>query len=266
MHPIQDIIPAPSLIERGILSQDAASLTWQCPTCGTVAPGRWGNSGWFVRRQCACQLQAEVERRRQADRHEQQQALLAYQRAMVFGWLGQSWPQRGLNTMTFETFEQSLQREAYNQARAFANEAHDTLLLYGSYGLGKTHLLAAIANQRGSKPGGATLFASAVTLFDAIQDRIWQKEDYHDLLKRAIATPLLVLDDVDKPKPSDFRQEVLYQIIDGRTREHKPLAVSCNCSPADLDRFVGGAARSRLMQGVILLKMVGQDYRLGASA
>lgn len=151
--------------------------------------------------------------------------------------------------------------DAYEQAVTFAREPRGILVLYGDYGTGKTHLLVAIANARRER-AEATLFASAVTLFDAIQDRIGRKQDYHDLLRRAIATPVFILDDVDKPKPSDFREEVYYQIIDGRTRVRRPIAVSCNCSPAALSRWIGGAARSRLMQDVLLVEMMGQDYRL----
>jgi DNA replication protein DnaC len=86
----------------------------------------------------------------------------------------------------------------------------------GSCGLGKTHLLATIANAHRAAER-VCLFASAVRLFDAIQERLSQDRDYHDLLRRAIATPLLLLDDIDKLKASEFRQEVYYQIIDGRT-------------------------------------------------
>lgn len=259
MHSFHSIIPAP-LIERGLVSQDATALTWTCPTCGVIPPGRWGD-GWFFRRLCPCQQRAEEDRQRAAFQHEMAAARIRSQAALVYGWLGASWPQQGLEDKTFATFDRMLHQEAYDRAFAFAAHPQGTLWLAGDYGLGKTHLLAAIANAR-SVRGEATLFASAVTLFDAIQERIGRKHAYHDLLTRAIATPVFILDDVDKPKPSDFREEVYYQIIEGRTRLTRPIAVSCNCSPAALARWIGGAARSRLMQDVLLVEMVGQDYRL----
>jgi len=259
MQPMQGVVPAP-LVERGLLSPDAAAMTWACPVCGDIPPGRWGH-GWFYRRLCPCQREAEETRRRAAEQQRLQQARAEQQRALVYGWLGASWPQHGLASQTFATFDPTLQQAASDHALTFARHPQGTLWLSGPYGLGKTHLLAAIANAR-REQGKATLFVSAVALFDAIQDRIWHDQDYHDLLKRAIATPLFILDDVDKPKPSEFRQEVYYRLIDGRTRVDKPLALSCNCSPAELDRFVGGAARSRLMQHALLVEMAGSDYRL----
>lgn len=259
MQPIQRVLPS-ALLERGLLSQDADALTWSCPTCGTIRPGRW-TAGWFYRRLCPCQREALEQQRRQEEQQQMWHVLAEQRRRFVYGWLGSSWPQKGLEGKTFASFDRTEQPEAFEQVQAWTRQPQGTLLLYGSYGTGKTHLLAAIANTR-REQGKAVLFASAVTLFDAIQERIRQEQDYHDLLKQAIAAPVFLLDDVDKPKPSDFRQEMYYQILDGRTRLGLPTALSCNGSPAGLDRFVGGAARSRLMQGVLLVEMSGQDYRL----
>jgi len=255
MHSLSHLL-LPSLVERGLLSQDATALTWICPTCGVIPPGRW-TEGWFYRRLCPCQQR----RRRLQEQQQQQDALAAQRRAMVYGWLGPGWPQSGLDDKTFATFEPAVQPEALTAAQAWAAKPQGMLLLTGDYGTGKTHLLAAIANHR-RQQAKSTLFASAVTLFEALGECVRLEQDYHALLRQAMTTPVFLLDDVDKPKPSDFRQEVYYRIIDGRTRVHLPIALSCNCSPAELDRFIGGAARSRLMQDVTLLELRGQDYRL----
>jgi len=135
------------------------------------------------------------------------------------------------------------------------------LALYGSYGTGKTHLLVAVANHLGTT-GTPCLFASAVTFFDAIQDCIQQNQDYHQLLRRGIQTPLLLLDDIDKLKASEFREEVLYKLVNGRTTAGRSLAISSNCTPGELERWVGKAGRSRLMTGLIPVQMNGADYRL----
>lgn len=78
-------------------------------------------------------------------------------------------------------------------------------------------------------------------------------------------TPLLILDDVDKLKPSEFRGATLHQIIHQRLNAGRPLAVSSNCMPHELDRVIGEAARSRLMMGLIPVQMSGEDYRLEIS-
>jgi len=100
--------------------------------------------------------------------------------------------------------------------------------------------------------------------FDALQERIGQ--DYHDLLRRATDAPLLILDDVDKLKPSEFREETLYKILNGRSNAALPLAISSNSAPDELTRRIGAAGRSRLMAGLIPVPMYRPDYRLEAQA
>jgi len=250
---------------HAFLSDDPKKKTWKCSTCGTIAPIALCD-GVYVRRRCACEQQVEERRQREAAPRTLAQALAQAQAEQVYTWLGRAWVNaqdtRKLEACTFATFEQTRQREAYTQARLFTATPTGVLALYGDFGLGKTHLLAAIANAH-RVAGRACLYASAATLFDAIQDRLGQDKDYHDLLRRALSTPLLLLDDVDKPKVSEFRQEVYYQIIDGRTRRGLPIALSSNCSPTELTPYVGGAARSRLMAGLIPAPCSGKDYRLG---
>ena len=257
MEPLRKLIPEWA---SKLLSADREAQTWTCPTCGIIAPLEVV-SGWYARRRCTCEQRAEDERQRRAIPRTLAQALAEAQRGQTYTWLGRAWHEQALAEKTFATFERDLQPQAFEEASTFAANPQGVLALYGCYGVGKTHLLAAIANRHreADKP---CLFASAVTFFDAMQDRLSHNQEYHDLIKRAIHTPLLLLDDLDKPKPSEFRQEMYYQIIDGRRKTGRPLAISCNCSPLELERFIGGAARSRLMMHLIPVEMSGMDYRL----
>ena len=76
-------------------------------------------------------------------------------------------PMQELQHQTFATFDRARQPKAFDLASQFLHHPNGVLALYGSYGLGKTHLLAALANAYGAA-GNCCLFASAVTLFDAI--------------------------------------------------------------------------------------------------
>ncbi|MBO0779362.1 MAG: ATP-binding protein [Ktedonobacteraceae bacterium] len=246
---------------RRFLSQDPADKTWTCATCGEIEPFHFA-PGWYARRRCACEQRAEELRQRQSVARTLGQVLTEAQRAQTYRWLGASWAAHDLEEKTFANFERQRQSAAFARVRAFAFNPQGNLLLYGPYGLGKTHLLAALANLRRSA-GRPCLFASAVTLFDAIQERVSNNEDYQSLIKQALRTPLFLLDDPDKPKWSEFREEIYYQLIDGRTRKGLPLALASNCTPAELDQYIGGAARSRLMRDLFPLQMTGRDYRLG---
>jgi len=193
----------------------------------------------------------------QALRNEMQ----AEQRAQTFRWIGQQWVEPHLEELTFSTFDRRRQPHAFAQAQAFAQAPQGTLALTGSYGSGKTHLLVAIANAR-REANLPCLYVSAAVLFEAIQDRIHREQEYQPLLQRAARTPLLLIDDVDKPKPSEFRESVYYALFNQRNRAGLPFAITCNCHPRELERWIGGAALSRLLQGLIPLGMNGPDYRL----
>ena len=126
-------------------------------------------------------------------------------------------------------------------------------------------MLAAIANAM-SASGQVCRFASTTLLFGAIQERIGQGEDYLELFRRATSAPLLLLDDLDKLKPSEFREETLYTILNGRNVAGLPLAITSNRPPDQLAPWIGGAGYSRLMQGLIPVPMQGSDYRLEGQA
>ena len=241
------------------LSRDPAEKTWTCPRCGLIPPIAFAE-GWYARRPCPCEEAAQEAREIRRLREQTAQA----RAALTFNWLGCAWSETELFTWTFEVFRRERQPQAYALARAFAARPQGSLAFYGDFGTGKTHLLAAIANAVAAR-GETCRFASAVSLFDALQERIKGEQDYHGLLRQAIATPLLLLDDVDKLKPSEFREETLYKILNGRNVAGLPLALSSNNPPEALQRWIGGAGCSRLMAGLIPVPMNGPDYRLNSS-
>jgi DNA replication protein DnaC len=259
MKRLRNLYPAPAwALSR--LSRQPQDKTWICPQCGVVPPIAFAE-GWYARRPCACEraaFEAEQLRKLAAE-------LVQARTALTYTWLGRAWAEPGLSAKTFETFHGERQPIAWRAARAFAEQPQGTLVLYGSYGTGKTHLLAAIANAVASR-GQRCRFASTTLLFGAIGERIGQGEDYLDLFRRATSAPLLLLDDLDKLKPSEFREETLYTILNGRNVAGLPLAITANNPPDKLAPWIGGAGCSRLMAGLIPVSMQGPDYRLEVQA
>jgi DNA replication protein DnaC len=255
MKRVHDLLPVPAWMQPR-LSQIMEEKTWMCPTCGAVPPIALAG-GWYARRLCRCERAAFDAEQLRLLQEERRQVRIA----LTYAWLGHAWSEPGLSGKIFATFRGERQPEAYELAQAFAADPTGTLALYGDFGTGKTHLLAAIANEV-TAAGGTCRFASVVSLFEAVQERIQAGQDYHELVRKAIQAPLLVLDDLDKLKPSEFREETLYKILNGRCNAGLPLAISSNTAPNNLERWVGSAGRSRLMQGLIPVPMRGPDYRL----
>lgn len=233
-------------------------VTWECPTCGVQEPRSYTMKKitYYSYRKCACQIaeeeRLEWERRRQEEfeRHAN----------YTYNWLGSRWSELPLRNKTFENFNAERQPDAYAMARDFASDPYGTLILHGTYGTGKTHLLAAVCNETLLKHNRRSLFTTSAKLFAAIQQRIGDHQDHYVIVEQAVKTPLLVLDDVDKAKWSEFREEIYFAIVDERVKRSLPIAISTN-KFEELDTFVGGAVYSRLKIGRVTIAMNGKDYR-----
>jgi hypothetical protein len=57
-------------------------------------------------------------------------------------------------------------------------------------------------------------------------------------------------------------ESVCYEVFNQRWLARLPTAITCNCHPCELERWLGGAALSRLMHGLLPLEMNGPDHRL----
>lgn len=251
------------LIERFMtLPQSADEVTGECEACGEViVPKRLQMNGEtrYSKGKCPCQEQAE----RRAMFEQQRAAILANQSRNIYAWLGGTFTDSSLKSKTFENFDQSRQQVAYEAAKTFAADPYGVLILHGSYGTGKTHLLAAVCNAALRNPKPTTsLFTTSASLFNALQKCIRDHEDIQTLIHKAVCTPLLVLDDIDKTKWTEWREEIYFAVIDERTKRELPIALSTN-KLDELHTYVGGAVASRLQMGRTEVEMTGIDYRKG---
>ncbi len=158
-----------------------------------------------------------------------------------------------LERMTFEHFQvraagnapeamESL-RQARQTAEDFAANPEGWLLLSGSYGCGKTHLAAAIVNQRVAQ-GGSALFVVVPDLLDHLRAAYapGAEEGYDARFEAVRSAPLLVLDDLGTEAPTPWAAEKLFQILNHRYNARLPTVFTTNHSLEDLDERL----RSRL--------------------
>lgn len=241
------------------LPTDKHEVIFTCEVCGEeVEPlvYRVDDILHYKRAECPCVIATREQEKRRRDRLER----LEMEYSALYGWLNGRFSSMPMRKRTFENFQIDRQPDAYRIVRMFASVLQGTLVLYGTFGTGKTHLLAAMCNEMLEKRNITAKFTTAPHLFGAIQQRIQGNEEYHSLVERCIRTPLLVIDDIDKAKHSDFREEVYFSIIDARTNAELPTAISTN-RVDELANYVGGAVCSRLKVGQIAVEMSGRDYR-----
>lgn len=128
-------------------------------------------------------------------------------------------------------------RRAYELAQRYAEDPQGWLILIGGYGCGKTHLAAAIANQRVER-GQPTLFVTVPDLLDHLRAAFSPDSeiDYDQRFEEVRTAPLLILDDLGTHSATPWAQEKLYQIVNYRYNARLPSVITTNHRLEDLDR------------------------------
>ncbi len=177
-----------------------------------------------------------------------------------------------LNEMTFDNFRpggvalaaerQRTLRAAYDAARSFAAQPSGWLLLTGSFGVGKTHLAAAIGNEVASN-GGQPIFVLVPDLLDHLRSSFSPTSDepFDELFERMKDTPLLILDDLGAESPTSWAKEKLFQLLNHRYLRRLPTVITSN-RPSEVFE---PRLRSRLMDFDLVVRMhiLAADYRGG---
>ena len=120
---------------------------------------------------------------------------------------------------------------------------HQGLYLSGPFGVGKTYLLGAIANDLASKGGIATTLIHVPTFVVEMKNAIGNNSVLKkiDSVKRA---PILMLDDIGAESISPWvLDDVLGIILQYRMQEKMPTLFSSNKSMAELTESLAGTDR-----------------------
>ncbi len=155
-----------------------------------------------------------------------------------------------IRRMTFETFvpqpysAEEAQRNRYNLAQvhgivqSFVRDPQQRkwLVLMGVHGCGKTHLTAAMANDRLSR-GLPTLFINTPDLLDALRASFGGEGSgaYDKVFFEVRATPFLILDDFGAQSSTSWAKEKLYQILNYRYNAQLPTVITTNQTLEEID-------------------------------
>jgi len=137
------------------------------------------------------------------------------------------------------------------------------LIMFGPSGVGKTHLVSAIA-YRLIEQGIRTLFMSTTALVQKLQ---LARKEYKlaDVISKLSRIPLLVLDDIGDVKKSEAETSVLFELIADRY-ENKSLIITSNQPFSEWDQIfpdnvMAVAAIDRLVHHSTIINVTDKSYR-----
>mgnify|MGYP000355706083 CR=1 FL=1 len=144
---------------------------------------------------------------------------------------------------------------------AFLPAESTSLYLFGSAGLGKTHLALSIVNTVLQK-GCDVVYVSAQNAFDAIErERFASGEG--DTMATLQSAELLILDDLGTEYISPYVNSCLYSLVNTRVCRRLPTIYTSNIvNDADLQRRYTEKVVSRLLGSCETLCFCGTDIRL----
>jgi len=179
------------------------------------------------------------------------------------------WWKTSLTTYRPVTDSQRYALLAAQQYAAVDLDKHEGrgLLFLGPTGLGKTHLAIGIAREY-LQAGRHVLFINVPEFLDALRRAAGSEGDNGDqLMERAFAADLLVLDDMGaeyarrQSESPSWAEERLYLVVNRRYEDMRPVIVTSNCKMPDLPRAMGPRTASRLLAMCDPIVMQGDDTR-----
>lgn len=237
-----------------------------CERCGGESKPRFITIlGW--RPQEHCDLCAEIIRKEQEYKEAEKQKADKLNKL-----LDSSGIMRGkFCRMTFDSFEKQHQGKAFEAAKKYAEEfgtvTKNGLFFYGKAGAGKTHLAVSIARCIIEQKQIAVKFARVIDLLMDIRrtynaDEYFRTENETELLKKYSTVPLLILDDLGAEKTSEWARQILYQIVDSRWIDDKPIIITSNLTLRELAERFDDRISSRIGGSCEVFEAKSHDYRI----
>ncbi len=150
-----------------------------------------------------------------------------------------AWEELSVNPdYTFDNFVTGpCNRLAHAAALAIADEpgrAYNPFFVYGTVGLGKTHLLQAIYHAiRERKPGVKCLYLSCETFINHFIEAV-ESGALHQFRYRYRHVDLLVIDDIQFLAERERSQEEFFHTFNTLHQSQRQIILSADCSPSEI--------------------------------
>lgn len=243
--------------------RDETDGLMHCSRCRQPREIRFVLFGREMQEHCTCKCQEEEIRRQQQERDEQKRLeRLAQLRKQGF-------EESAMQELTFEADDgksPKIKQAAMRYCERFAEfrEQGLGLCIYGNVGRGKTFTAACIANELIDK-GYAVMMTNFQRIINRMQESFEGRQRYLDELN---GFDLLIIDDLAAERDTEFVNEIVYTVIDSRYRLKRPLIVTTNITPSEMQAVKEISRRriySRVLEICHPLEIIGTDRRKQAA-
>ena len=244
------------LLRKHDIPLDYKEPDWDCEKCHDT--GRIYRNGKYLI--CSCSKN-DLRKSKQ-----KQGNLPQHLRNATFNNANLNYYETDLKTDSGMNYRENAQK-IYSLASSFVNnyqsQQHSRgLIIEGPIGSGKSYLLGCIANALIDR-GIQFRYIVYSDLLQKIRSSYNQNNPENDekqILSTVQDIPVLLIDDLGTEKATEFASSTLYQIIDHRYREEKPIILSTNYSIKNLkNRFpvMGERIFQRLLEMNKYLELAG---------
>ena len=196
-------------------------------------------------------------------------------KALIQELIGQSGLHKKALTRTFDSFQLGFaSQDAAQKCREYVDNFHNIreiekngLFIAGPCGVGKSHLAYAIANDLIKKHNTDVVCATMIELLFKLKESF--KNNDNEILNLYKNCSLLIIDDLGKERPTEWVASKIYEIIDARANNIKPVIVTTNYVAEDLikkmtpgdDDITARATVDRLYEVCNYIPMKGKSLR-----
>jgi len=132
-------------------------------------------------------------------------------------------------------------------------------VIYGSNGVGKTHLAYATCEYQ-ARQGKVAGYILAFDFFNEVR-RSFSNGSTDKVVGKYHGYDLLVIDEIDKTQGTPTEFVYLYSLINKRYNYMKPTILITNATPSEFGAIIGESALDRVASDGKVIDLTGDNYR-----